>query len=159
MSKERSLEEFAWRIAGVREAIINVSVNSVIPAAVYWSQSTVPIWGWHGLINVLGPMSILLTWLTTFFGVLAGSLSRIYGPIRPQLAKETPWKNYAFRLATLRTMVVSPMVILTVYGLSRLLPHAEVPKWNAVAGLAIGSAMVAYFFHATAILATHRFDK
>ena len=158
MSKIRSLEEFAWRVAGVREAIINVSINSLIPAAVYWAQSTVPLWGWHGLINVLGPMSILLTWLTTYFGVLAGSLSRMYGPVRPQLAKDTRWNPYALKLATLRTAIISPLVILAVYGLSRLWPELEIPKWNAVIGLATGSAAVAYLLHATAILATRRFN-
>ena len=153
------ITKFAWQIAGIREIIINLVINSIIPLWVYSKQDQVPLWGWHGLIVVLGPMSMLLPWLTSFFGVLAGSLSRIGGAVLPRLDPKTRWVGFAVRLATLRTLIVSPIVWSFVYLLSKAYPEWSMSSRIAVFSLCFGSAIVAYLFHATAIISTLRWSK
>lgn len=149
-----SLQYFAWRVAAVREFVINLVINSLIPLWVYWHATAVPLWGWSGLITVLGPMSYLMPWLTSFFGVFAGVMSRGAGVVLPPLPPHTRWFFPACFLATRRAIVCTAVTWPTVYMLAQSYPEFALPQWLAILGLALGSAIVASPLHATAILST-----
>jgi hypothetical protein len=151
------LGDFAWRNSGVRELFINFFVNFLVSIAVFGSVREVPLWGWGGLIAVVGPMSYLMPWLTTFFGVFSGVRSRSMGFTSPALPPKVPWVLYAVFFATSRAIVCCVVTWITIYLLSNVFPDWTIPGISASLAIAVGSALVAYFLHSTAILSTKRF--
>lgn len=149
-----SLTRFAWRVAGVREVVINLVINSLICTWVFWHPQEIPLWGWGGIISVLGPMSYLLPWLTTFFGVFSGVMSRRSGYVSPPLARDTPWLTLAIVKSTIRALLITTATWTFTYWLSLQYPNWMLSKWLVVIGLSLGSALVAYGLHGTAILST-----
>ncbi len=155
--KPPTIREFAFRVAGPRDFLINLVVNGTIAWLVYGGRETVPLIGWHSIWVMLLPMALLESTLTTFFGYLAGALKRKAGAITPPLAPEVPWLNVAIR-AGLRWgcgaagVCIVVMLLLAVTG-----ADVQLPPWIVIGGIGLFSGCLAYVLHTRAVLQAAKF--
>lgn len=146
-----SVREFAWRIAGTRDFVINLIVNTTIAFWVFRRHDSVPLTGGHSVAAVVLPMSFLLCTLTTFFGWFNAIKERRMGTVVPPIAKGIRWSGRAWRdgLAVgVRGLAVAMGVTFLV---NRLIPGATISFWIAVSGIGLCAAVAGFLLHSRAV--------
>ena len=155
--------DFIWKVALPREFAINAVVNGAIAYLLFWHRVDVPLTGWSGLASMLVPMSFLLPWLTSFFGVASfawnpsvqqESLKISRDLDKPIPEKLTPWKwgSYAIGLAFVHAFISFGTTLLVLQTIDSAGLSPRLTGWGSVLSIAIGSGLAACFFHRRSIL-------
>jgi hypothetical protein len=155
-SSRRSLADYAWRVLGPREFVINVLINLPIAYWVYRHVERVPLVGWLSLLVYCGPMSAILPTLTTFFGVMNGVLARAQGKAGEPWTPGVPWKSTAWRTGIATAGVVLPIAVLTFWGSDRLWPGITVSRGMAITVVALYGGILGYLLHVRAVVKAGR---
>src|SRR5688572_7653152 len=83
-STNTRLRRLAFRVAGPRDAAINLAINGTIAWWLFGGLEAVPLSGSESIFMILLPMSFIESTLTTFFGLLNGAIElRKIHPSRP----------------------------------------------------------------------------
>ncbi len=146
-----SIRDFAWRVAGPRDFIINFIINTTIPFWIFQGLDAVPVTGKHSVASILLPMSLLLGTLTTFFGCFNAIKERRAGTVLPPFVAGTPWAGRAW-LSGLATGGLALAVTVTVtFLVSRLAPELTVSYWTAVLGIGFTAGLAGFVLHSVAV--------
>jgi len=152
------LKSFAWRVAGLREFIINVVLNGLIATIAYHKATSMSIAGTASLLAYFGPMSFFLPLITTFFGHLNGVGARRAG-VGPPWPQETRWKATAIRSGLTLACLCCPLCILACLALHALTPNLQFSKWTGVALIGLVSGIVGYVLHGAAVCRSARIGR
>ena len=155
--------DFIWKVALPREFAINAVVNGAIAYLLFWHRVDVPLTGWSGLASMLVPMSFLLPWLTSFFGVASFAwnpliqqeslnLSRDLSKPTPEIMKPWKWGSYAIGLAFVHALISFGATLLVLHTIDSAGFSPQLTGWGSVLSIAIGSGLAACFFHRRSIL-------
>jgi len=146
-----TVKQFAWRVAGPRDFVINLVVNSTIPFWLFRGHDAVPLTGWHSVAAVVLPMSFLLGTLTTFFGWFNAIKERRAGLVVPPVVPGTPWAGRAWRAGLAVGLPALAIATAAVLLAARLAPEATVGFWPAVLGIGFLSGVAGLVLHARAV--------
>ena len=150
-ASRRSVQRFVLRTAIPREFVINAMINGVIAFFVYRNRIDIPILGWGGLMAMLGPMSLLMPWLTSFFGVFSCAMARNVGIIVPSDPQDLRWLQRALKIALVNTIFICPTIITFIYFCHYFFQHATFNSATAILGISFGSAFIACLIHSYSI--------
>jgi len=154
----KRLDDFMLRVAMPREFAINFIVNGGIAAFLFWNRSEVPLTGLDGLSAMLMPMSFLLPWLTSFFGVASYAwtpsvhVEDANQGDGPSSTKPWQWGRLALRLAFLHAFAVMVAMYLILRAFSIVGSTPVLSGATSVLGIALGSGLVACILHRRSIL-------
>ena len=149
---QRSLADYACKVLGPREFVINVLINTPIAWLVYRPAERVPLVGWLSLLVIAGPMSLILPTLTTFFGTMNGVLARSQAKAGPPWTPGMAWQATAWRRGFATAAVVLPCVCLGLWGLDRIVPGITLPRGAAIAAIVLYSGIAGYVLHVRAVV-------
>jgi len=146
-----SVREFAYRVAGPREFVIVLFINTTIPYWVYRELDSVPLTGGHSVASVALPMSFLLCTLTTFFGWFNAIKERRAGTVVPPIADNIHWSGRAWRDGLAAGTSALALAAVATFLVHRLLPGATISFWIAVLGIGLCAALVSFALHCRAV--------
>lgn len=146
-----ALQRFLWKIALPREFAINLVINTTIAFLVFRGRNNIGLLGWGGIASMLIPMSILLPFFTSFFGVFAGRIARLGNSELPPLDHQKPWIGFAVLTSLRNSIVVMCANAAVLYGLDYGMPGIEMVWAWVVLGIGVGSALFACFLHGVSI--------
>jgi hypothetical protein len=147
-----SVHDFAWRVAGPRDFVINLIVNATVPFWVFRGLDTVPLTGWHSVASVVLPMSFLLCTLTTFFGWFNAIKERRLGTVVPAVAEGILWSGRAWRDGFSVGFPSLGITMLLTYLVHRWMPNATIGFWAAVWGVGLSAAVAGFLLHSRAVV-------
>ncbi len=151
-----TLRRFALLIAGPRDFAINFLINGFIAWLVFHSWTAVPLDGGPSIFVMVLPMVFIESTLTTFFGYLAGALKRKYGGVTPALDPQTSWLGRAVSAGLVWGTSMLGLATAAKWLLGRFCPGVLLSPWQAIAGIAVLSGVLAYVLHARAVLRAGR---
>ena len=154
-----TLHDFAYRVAGPRDAVINFAINAPIAVAVYYGLDSVPLVGVPSLLIICAPMCFLLPAITTCFGYWNGVVQRSTGRLPPAWSPVHRWARQAVLCGLMRGMVTCGMCTLSLVAVNWFWPGLVLPKWIAVAIVGILAAALGFQFHATAVTRTAKLGQ
>lgn len=147
----RSVHDFAWRLAGPRDFVINLVINTTIPFWIFREHDAVPLTGGHSVASVVLPMSFLLCTLTTFFGWFNAIKERRVGTVVPPVADNIRWSGRAWRDGlTAGTAALAVAAIATLL-VNRLMPGVTIGFWIVVWGIGLGAGLTGFLLHSRAV--------
>jgi hypothetical protein len=147
----RSVRDFAWRVAGPRDFVINLLINTAVPFWVFRGHDLVPLTGRHSVASVVLPMSFLLCTLTTFFGWFNCIKERRAGAVVPAVAAGTKWAARAWLAGLAVGLPALTATVGVAFVLGRFFPDATIGYWPAVLGIGITAGLAGLFLHARAV--------
>jgi hypothetical protein len=156
MNAPTTLERFALRVAGPRDAVINLAINTAIPWWFLHQTETTPIVGPLSMMTLLTPMAFLLTSIVIFFGYFNGVVQRKMGLAGPPLAPETPWAALAIRRGVACGTLAALATAGTLYALHLRFPEGGVPSNWMIVGQGTSAALAAYILQVLAVLQTRK---
>ncbi len=146
-----SVREFAWRVAGPREFVIVLVINTIIPYWVYRGLDLVPLTGEHSVASVVLPMSFLLCTLTTFFGWFNAIKERRAGRVLPPLVDNIRWSGRAWLNGLVAGIAALGIATVATFLVRRVMPGATISFWIAVLGIGFCAALVSFALHCRAV--------
>jgi len=149
----RSLSDYAWKVLAPREFLINVAINAPLAFLVFRPAEYVPLIGWFSLYVYCGPMSVLLPFLTTFFGYMNGVLARAQGKAGKPWPAGAKWKVKALLAGVCAAVVVGVVTLAGFYLLSVAIPGLFLSRLATVTIIAVSSGVAGGVLHARAALA------
>jgi len=147
-----TIEQYAWRIAGPRDFVANLVINTLVPWWVFREYEWVPLFGEPSAARIFVPMMAVMTGLTSFGAHAAGIVQRRRGKVSPPWIAGSPWFASAARCGLTRGLVAMAVALALAYSVKQFDPDARVSYWTANLGLGLSSAVVAYFMHASAMV-------
>jgi hypothetical protein len=145
-----ALCDFAWKVAGPREFLINFFLNAGIAWICYRKAEHLTIADNAPILAYLGPMFFLLPLLTTFFGYMNGILARQRG-IGPPWPAKFEWKKTALRTGFVRGALLCPVCILFCLGFQQFLFAGQFSLLTGVMLIGVIAGVAGYVLHASAI--------
>lgn len=146
-----SVRDFAWRVAGPRDFLINLLVNTAIPFLLFRGLDAVPLTGRHSLSAIVVPMSFLLCTLTTFFGWFNAIKERRAGTVVPAVEPGTRWATRAWLAGLAVGLPAVAATTATAVLLGRFAAGVTVGYWPAVLGIGVAAGLAGLFLHARAV--------
>jgi hypothetical protein len=148
------LENFAFLIAGPREFLINLVINSVIPWYLTKSIEYVSIWGNPSLASLFLPMSFILVAVVSMTGFTNGMTN---GQLNKEnlihyFQKETTWLKPALLTAGLYGLIALTTTSLIIWGLQLYQPNIQFSAQNVIVAQGLIAAFLAYAVQVNAIL-------
>ena len=151
-----TIEQYAWRIAGPRDFVANLVINTLVPWWVFREYDLVPLFvsgdEQESAARIFVPMMAVMTGLTSFGAHAAGIVQRRRGKISPPWIAGSPWFTSAARCGLTRGLFAMTVALALAYLVKQFDPDARVSYWTANLGLGLSSAVVAYFMHASAMV-------
>ena len=155
-TRPSSLRGFALRVAGPREFVITLVVNTIIAVWVFHGARVVPLVGGLSLLTYFGPMSFLLPAVTTFFGYFSGVMERRSGRVAPPWPDGGRWMGAAILAGLLRGCCFCLGGVAILYSLHALFPDMVMSKWMAIGTIGLTAGMLGYGLHAWAAVRSGR---
>lgn len=151
-----TLRGFALRVAGPREFIITLVINTIVAVWVFHGARDVPLAGGFSLLTYFGPMSFLLPSLTTFFGIMNGVNQRRSGRVRPSWPAGGRWIPAAIISGLVCGCCICFGCVALFHLLDKLAPEIVMPKWVALGAIGLTAGVLGYILHSLAVVLSGR---
>ena len=151
-----SLERYALAIAGPRDFLINLLINTLVPWWVLRGMNTVPLLGNPSVLTLIGPMGFILVSVTTLSGFLNGVNHRKSGRAGPPPPPRARWLGLALRTALVNGAVALAVLVAFILALAWLLPDIRVSKTVLIGFQAMLAASLGYAVQVKSVLQTRR---
>ncbi len=151
-----SLARFALLTAGPRDLIINAVINTPIAWFFYSAAESVRLAGDSSVMSMLIPMTLILSFLTTFFGYFAGIQRRKAGLATPAWREGTPWFKQALLWSAVWAAMAVTACVVVDWAVQTLAPELAMPGWAGVVLIGAYAGVLAYVLHARAVMAAAR---
>lgn len=152
----RSLLRYGLTVSGPRDFLINLAINTVVPAWLLLGRDSV---GWYGdpsVLSLWGPMGFLLVFFTTFFGYLNGISQRQAGRRGDALPTGWWWLPIALPSALLRGTLMMIVFMGTVIVLAAMLGPRQFPSGLLMLAQGLFAGLFAYTVQVRGVLLADR---
>jgi len=151
-----TLARYALTVAGPRDFLINLVINTIVPWWVLRGMDATPLVGNPSALTLLAPMCFLLFSVNTFFGFHNGVRHRRAGRAQLPVEPATRWLPLALRIALVygaTALVAATALILT---LAWRFPDARLPSPSYIVLQGTLAACLAYAVQVNGVLQTRR---
>ncbi len=153
-----NIKNFAYWVAGPRDFLINLAINSFMP---WWTLKQVSSVVWLGnpsIMSLFAPMAFLLVSMTTFFGLFNGLTK---GTVNKEVLIDRFQKNTAWLKPVLIKSLIYGLVSLIIFIVIIMLcnyfsPNSQFPKNPVIVFQGIFAAFFAYFVGINGVLTAEK---
>ncbi|MDX1920988.1 MAG: hypothetical protein SFU25_09680 [Candidatus Caenarcaniphilales bacterium] len=154
ISERDSLKNFAYRVAGPRDFVLNLVVNAAIPWWITKGMVFVPLFGATSIFSLLAPMGFILVGATSFFGFFNGLTK---GKVNKETLIYRFKTNPSWLIPTLLTSLAFGIIggltfILILSFIYSSFPPVIVSREKMIIGQSLLAAFLAYFVQVFALL-------
>jgi hypothetical protein len=150
------LRQFAFRVAGPRDFAINLAINGTIAWWLFGGREAIPISGSESIFNMLLPMAYIESTLTTFFGLLNGTLRLRKLDSSLETVRRGRWFLTAVGQSVFYGFVALAIAISIRFILRFAFPTAVLSPRSVVILIGLTSGLLGYILHVRAVLASSR---
>ena len=157
-NKNFNINQYAYFLAGPRDFIINLAINTFMP---WWVLQQVESVGWLGnpsIMSLFAPMGFLLVSMTTFFGLFNGLTQGVVNKqaLIDRLQKNTAW----IKPVVIKSVIYGLIALIVFIGIimlcNYLLPNTQFAKKPLIIFQGIFAAFFAYFVGINGVLTAEK---
>ena len=151
-----TLARYALTVAGPRDFLINLVINTIVPWWVLRGMDAAPLVGNPSALTLLGPMCFLLFSINTFSGFRNGVIYRRAGRTGPPLDPSARWIPAALRVGLVYGATALVAATALIFALAWRFPDARLPSPSYIVLQGTLAACLAYAVQVNGVLQTRR---
>lgn len=152
-----TLEQYAYRIAGPIDLVINLVINAGIALYFLWNVEELPVVGWHSASMFFAPMTFCVLTFATFFGTMNGVTQRKAGLGKGPVSADVPWARMGWKSGLRLGTIGLVLYLAALVVIDHRWPEWSVAGWKVIVLDGLAAGILGYAAQVNGVLNTERF--